>query len=120
MEAGTQEIDDPMKFRKRPIVIDAEQWTPGVPTDGVVLYEDFPPCPKNILGCPCDRCVLNSSEALCKGEILSHGWVKTMEGWYKVYPGNWIVTGIAGEKYPVDDEIFAETYEPVELAGATG
>jgi hypothetical protein len=31
-----------------------------------------------------------------------------------VGPGDWIITGIAGEHYPCKDEIFKATYERVE------
>lgn len=40
--------------------------------------------------------------------------VETLEGVMKVLPGDWIVTGIAGEKYPCKNEIFQKTYEMVE------
>lgn len=30
--------------------------------------------------------------------------------------GDWIVTGIQGEQYPVKDDIFRSTYEPVDDA----
>lgn len=39
-------------------------------------------------------------------------WVGTLEGNHRVYGGEWIVTGIKGEAYPVQDEIFRETYSP--------
>ncbi len=40
--------------------------------------------------------------------------IKTLEGWHEVSPGDWIIRGVKGELYPVKDEIFRETYEPVE------
>jgi len=40
-------------------------------------------------------------------------FIDTLEGKMKVIPGDWIVTGIKGEHYPVKDEIFKETYEEV-------
>jgi hypothetical protein len=30
-----------------------------------------------------------------------------------VCPGDWIITGVKGERYPVKPDIFAATYEPV-------
>jgi len=27
--------------------------------------------------------------------------------------GDWLITGVSGEKYPCKDEIFQKTYEPV-------
>jgi hypothetical protein len=40
--------------------------------------------------------------------------IETLAGVMTVYPGDWIITGVAGERYPCTDEIFRETYEPVE------
>ena len=39
--------------------------------------------------------------------------IKTLEGVMVGRPGDWLITGIAGEKYPCKDEIFRATYEPV-------
>jgi hypothetical protein len=39
--------------------------------------------------------------------------VVTLEGYKPVYPGYWIVKGIAGEFYPVEPKIFKATYEEV-------
>lgn len=40
--------------------------------------------------------------------------IHTLEGDVHASPGDWIITGVAGEKYPCKPDIFAETYEPVE------
>lgn len=42
--------------------------------------------------------------------------IDTLEGLMVASPGDWIVTGVKGEKYPVKDEIFQLTYEPVDEA----
>lgn len=39
--------------------------------------------------------------------------IKTREGTLKGYPGDWLITGVAGEKYPRNDDIFRATHEPV-------
>lgn len=39
--------------------------------------------------------------------------IETLEGYQDVDPGDWIVTGVEGERYPCDDEVFRETYAPV-------
>ena len=39
--------------------------------------------------------------------------IKTLEGDMKAMPGDWIITGIAGETYPCKDDIFQSTYMPV-------
>lgn len=40
--------------------------------------------------------------------------IKTLEGIMHANPGDWIITGIKGESYPVKKEIFEETYEVVD------
>jgi hypothetical protein len=39
--------------------------------------------------------------------------IQTLEGPMTASPGDWIVTGVKGEKYAVKDDIFRQTYEPV-------
>jgi len=34
---------------------------------------------------------------------------------HEVTPGDWIITGVAGEVYPCKPEIFAATYDAVEV-----
>ena len=40
--------------------------------------------------------------------------IHTLEGDMIASPGDWIITGINGEKYPCKPDIFEETYEKVE------
>jgi len=63
-----------VKFRKKAVVIEAEQYLP----------EDH--------------------------QITS---VNTLEGNMLVNHGDWIITGVKGEKYPCRDDIFKLTYESV-------
>lgn len=39
--------------------------------------------------------------------------IPTLEGEMLAEPGDWIVKGVKGEFYPVKDDIFQLTYEPV-------
>ena len=40
--------------------------------------------------------------------------IETLEGVMHASPGDWIITGVNGEKYPCKPDIFEKTYEPVE------
>lgn len=60
-----------MKFRKKPVVIDAVKAT----------------------------------------ELM---YIDTLEGRMTAYPGDWIITGVKGERYPCKPDIFDATYEAVE------
>lgn len=81
------------KFRKKPVVIEAEQFIAGAPTapDGI--------------------CFLDS----CK-EYFQGPHVHTLEGSLHVSSGDWIITGVKGEKYPCKPDIFEATYEPLQEA----
>lgn len=90
-------------YRKRPLIVQAEQfWPDQIPLpDGVQAVWQTP-----------------------DGRIWEELWadavptyaIKTLEGWYVVSRGDWIITGIKGEKYPIKEDIFRETYESVDEA----
>lgn len=39
--------------------------------------------------------------------------IKTFNGTLECLPGDYLVTGIHGEQYPVDQDIFHATFDPV-------
>lgn len=38
--------------------------------------------------------------------------IKTLEGYMAITPGDYIITGVMGERYPCKPDVFAATYEP--------
>lgn len=40
--------------------------------------------------------------------------IETLEGTHHASVGDWIITGVKGEKYPCKPDIFEMTYEKVE------
>ena len=86
------------KYRKKPVVIEAEQWFTGDMPEIVSVYSGN----DDILGC-----------MLCGKLKRSHGWVDTLEGGHIVCPGDFIIKGVAGEFYPIKKDIFEKTYEAV-------
>jgi hypothetical protein len=84
-----------MKFRKRPVVIEAEQWFPGKNIEGVREVDIG-----NTIGWITGKCI--------------KGFISTLEGEMMAEPGDWIITGIKGERYPCKPDIFEQTYEKVE------
>lgn len=76
-----------MKFRKKPVVIEAEQFFSNKELPfrhkGVVLYSV---------------------------ELGFH--VETLEGFLHISDGDWIIKGVKGEFYPCKPDIFEATYEP--------
>lgn len=94
------------KFRKKPVVIDAVQWFPGDPA-----FDDMPGFYDAWRHALPDRAI---AEAPGAGLSVTSGfaWIETLEGGHLVTPGDWIITGVAGEVYPCKPSIFAATYEP--------
>ena len=94
------------KYRKKPVVVEADVYKEGM-EDGYLVYET---------------------------EYLDESWyyfvtkdeydpnvhtvvkpaIKTLEGWHEISEGDYIITGIKGERYPCKPDIFELTYEPVE------
>ena len=100
-----------MKYRKKPVVIEAYPWicNGDHPDDGagdsegdVVRYFRLPGKPGDSLCKQCGR------------QFHYHGWIDTLEGGHVVCPGDWIITGVAGERYPCKPDIFVQTYEAAE------
>jgi hypothetical protein len=88
-----------MKFRKKPVEIQAVQWT-GDNTSDVIDW------------------VLHTGSRSARwheptdphGEHLA---IDTLEGTMRAAVGDWIVRGVKGEHYPCKPDIFEATYEPV-------
>lgn len=85
-----------MRFRKKPVVVDAVQ---------------FLDRPENL-----------SAISLLVGKKFKVDYhsehpklkIKTLEGVMEASPGDWIIKGIAGEVYPCKPRIFNETYQRVD------
>jgi len=93
------------KYRKKPVVIDAFQWTGG---------PDQTEDPQ--------WCV----DAIIKGDVELHlpGFseegepyliIKTLEGDHKANVGDYIIKGVKGEIYPCKPDIFEMTYDPFKI-----
>ena len=86
-----------MKFRKKPVVIEATQWF-KMGDHSAVLFE------------PLDT-IIGYTTGYTTGY---HGWIQTLEGGHIVTPGDWIIQGAFGEFYPCKPDIFEATYERVQ------
>lgn len=80
-----------MQYRKKPVVIEAEQVQAGMIGDLI-------------------------SAAIAQGKARMTDYdeimIETLEGSMIARPGDWIIKGIKGEFYPCKPDIFAATYEP--------
>lgn len=88
-----------MKFRKRPVVIEALKFT-GT-KDNYKKIEKW-----------------SAGKVYIRGTLLSPNEremeINTLEGCMRAQAGDWIIKGISGEFYPCKPDIFEQTYERVE------
>jgi hypothetical protein len=79
-----------MKFRKKPVVIDAER------------YDGTAESVEHVMAMGGTRGINNTPEGL---------YIATLEGTMKADKGDWIIKGVKGELYPCKPDIFEATYE---------
>ena len=89
---GTKVVEKEMRYMKKPISVEAIQWT-GHNFDEIHDFVTNRPI------------VITGSN-----EII----ISTLEGDMRAPEGSWIIRGPMGEFYPCRREVFEETYEPVE------
>lgn len=79
-----------MKFRKKPLVIDAWRIEPAF-QEGELA-----------------QAVVEGKLRYCEdGSVL----IATLEGTMQGFPGDWIIRGVNGEYYPCRSDVFVKTYE---------
>jgi hypothetical protein len=86
------------KFRKKPVEIEAVQYFPEL-VDKI----------EGLLQTPGEYGA-NYGSGIPGVQVHIH----TLEGSMVVRKGDWIITGVNGEKYPCKPDIFEKTYEPVD------
>jgi len=90
-----------MKFRKKPVVVEAVQW------DGTITTL----CLLHSMGM---RSTSYSSDPT-RRDGASELVIKTLEGSHEVSIGDWIIKGIRGDFFPRKPDLFELTYEPMEV-----
>ncbi|MEK5395951.1 hypothetical protein [Paenibacillus sp. FSL K6-2859] len=90
-----------MKFRKKPVLVDAVQFTPGL-EDGYACY---------VVGDGGRFVGYHDKRTPIPPSFRKVPAIKTIEGFHEISTDDWIITGVAGERYPCKPEIFAQTYE---------
>jgi len=96
------------KFRKRPVVIEAVQWTGANPTAVIELASHsckvtFDYAVELDMFLRPDGRPVNEKAPLLK--------IETLEGVMIADPGDWVIKGVKGELYPCKPDIFAATYD---------
>ena len=86
-----------MKYRKKPVVIEAIQWV----GNNYAEIREF--CGKHPQG-----------HGHCWYSVDNKNYVGTLEGEMEASKGDYIIKGVNGEFYPCKPDIFEKTYELVE------
>ena len=89
------------KYVKKPIVIEAEQFFPDKPVEGVRKV------PRRTVDATRTRGIIYDTPERYE--------IDTLEGTMVVEPGDWIIKGVVGERYPCKDAIFKLSYTPLEM-----
>ncbi len=92
-----------MKYRKKPIVIEAWHWHQHGPSYGHPAWLALA-----LKIWPASGGVLFEPDYPGGARIA----INTLEGVISAMPGDWIIRGIKGELYPCKPDIFEATYEP--------
>jgi hypothetical protein len=94
------------KYRKKPVVVEAEVYKEGM-EDGWGYEDRLPPMK---IGTYAD---LFENSKIIDG-VRMFPYINTLEGRHYISKGDYIITGIKGERYPCKPDIFEATYERVE------
>lgn len=99
---------EPLKFRKKPVVIEAARWDGTAEGAGPII--DWILTGDSTASYWCSdstRCAENA------GDTPHTIAIQTLEGTMHATVGDWVIKGIQGEFYPCKGDIFEATYEPV-------
>jgi hypothetical protein len=84
-----------VKYRKKPVEIDAVQWT------------------GENLGAVLELLDKSTQDEIARVDGTRDLEISTLEGVMTARPGDWIILGLEGELYPCKSSVFEATYEPV-------
>jgi len=96
-----------MKFRKKPVEIEAMRFDPDDPDALVVLLQWVQDNGGEFL------LTVNESFEFAELEIRTLEDGKDGRAKHVASPGDWIIRGVQGEFYPCKPDIFDETYDAV-------
>lgn len=91
-----------MKYRKKPVVIEAMQWN-GNNLASIIAFTG--------LHESAEKWTFEQYEDVVRNEGLK---IFTLEGTMSADVGDWIIEGVKGEHYPCKPDIFEQSYEPVD------
>lgn len=93
-----------MKYRKKPVVVEAVQWT----GDNIEEMENFLKC--DLINAP----IYDGAGYLVEYNRELDLFIRTLEGDHLARKNDYIIRGVKGEFYSCKPDIFKMTYEEVE------
>lgn len=88
----------PTQFRKKPVVVTAVQWTGDNEAELIEFtgkrFHEVPP-----------------EDRLDDPDVTGSVFDVLHSTWVGVLAGQWVICGVKGEFYPIDEAVLAETYE---------
>ena len=113
------------KYRKKPVEIEAEVYSEGMEDGIIVMFSgNFLNYDRVFKTMDEARTFINNDEGrLALYEIDKdleityedpRPFIKTLEGNHLISDGDFIITGVKGERYPCKQDIFEMTYDKVE------
>lgn len=93
-----------MKYRKKPVEIEAVLYPLNEYEDGPYNFSEMPDWLREAI----DTSVVYGD---FRGEDYWYLVIRTLEGNMTVTPGDYIIQGVSGELYPCKPDIFAITYD---------
>jgi hypothetical protein len=94
------------KFKKKPVVIEAIQWTGENLAEVLAFTGKHPSWDKWFKSFEQYEAHVRNDGSIFK--------IITFEGTMDAIPNDWIIRGVKGEHYPCKPDIFESTYERVE------
>lgn len=115
-------MNQPGRYTKRPVTIEAIQWHGGANTEAIKAFvgdrqrhglDIFEPDDTG----DCGFLVRTETTGPIVAEIEDAGDAVVYDrfhGWVPLFVGDWIIRGLKGEFYPCQPEVFAASYEAAE------
>ena len=94
-----------MKFRKKPVEIEAMQLNKN--------YDSIVNCVEFVFNIGMDSSMIGEAATVKKVQDEGGFLIPTLEGEMKASFGDFIIKGVKGEFYPCKPEIFEMTYESI-------
>jgi hypothetical protein len=94
-----------MKFRKKPVEIEAMQLNTN--------YDSIVNCVEFVFNIGMDSSMIGEAATVKRVQDEQGFLIPTLEGEMKASFGDFIIKGVKGEFYPCKPDIFEMTYEPV-------